>query len=293
MHENEIYTDTQIVTNLIKEQFPQFAHLPIRKVNSTGTVNAIYRIGEEYYARLPLLDWGADSLKREEKVLSMLSGKMTLPIPEVVAKGVSSIIYPSDWAIYKWLPGELYNKEAIDEIAVAKQLAEFILKLRAIPVTAEVPKAAGRKPLKELDELTVERLKECRGYIDADAALKAWKESVVSKPWAGTPVWVHADLLRPNFLFEKGILRAVIDFGGTGYGDPALDVIPAWTILTDKEARKLFKELLSVDENTYLRARGLALHQAALIIPYYKESNPAFTQMAIETMKEILADLHA
>jgi hypothetical protein len=47
------------------------------------------------------------------------------------------------------------------------------------------------------------------------------------------------------------------------------------------------------DDGTWERARGLALHQAALIIPYYAETNPPFAAPAKRTVEEILADLHA
>jgi Phosphotransferase enzyme family len=36
-----------------------------------------------------------------------------------------------------------------------------------------------------------------------------------------------------NLLVEGGRLKAVIDFGGAGVGDPALDVIPAWSVFGD------------------------------------------------------------
>jgi hypothetical protein len=39
------------------------------------------------------------------------------------------------------------------------------------------------------------------------------------------------------------------------------------------------------------RARGLALHQAAMIIPYYRETNPGFVVLARRTVDEILTDI--
>jgi hypothetical protein len=37
--------------------------------------------------------------------------------------------------------------------------------------------------------------------------------------------------------------------------------------------------------------RGLALHQAALIIPYYGETNPRFVALAKRTVEEVLTDI--
>jgi len=40
-------------------------------------------------------------------------------------------------------------------------------------------------------------------------------------------------------------------------------------------------------------ARGFALHQAAMIIPYYTETNPRFAAMAKRTVEEVLTDINA
>ena len=108
--------------------------------------------------------------------------------------------------------------------------------------------------------------------------------------WKGKPVWVHTDLLRPNVLVHGGRLCAVIDFGGAGVGDPAADVIAAWSVFGNT-GRRVFRDALDVDDGTWNRARGFALHQAAMIIPYYGETNPEFVALAKRTIEEVLADL--
>jgi aminoglycoside phosphotransferase (APT) family kinase protein len=102
-------------------------------------------------------------------------------------------------------------------------------------------------------------------------------------------VWIHSDLLRPNLLVDGGRLCAVIDFGGVGVGDPAIDVIAAWSVF-NHAGRGVFRDALDVDEGTWTRARGFALHQAAMIIPYYAETNPEFVALAKRTVEEVLAD---
>ena len=86
-----------------------------------------------------------------------------------------------------------------------------------------------------------------------------------------------------------GRLRAVLDFGSVGAGDPAVDVIPAWSVF-GSEGRRAFRAALDVDDATWIRARGLALHQALLIIPYYPDTNPGFVAMAMRTVSEVLVD---
>ena len=102
-------------------------------------------------------------------------------------------------------------------------------------------------------------------------------------------MWIHSDLLRPNVLVHGGRLCAVIDFGGVGVGDPAADVIAAWSVFIQTE-RGTFRDALAVDNGTWNRARGFALHQAAMIIPYYSETNPEFVALAKRTVEEVLAE---
>jgi hypothetical protein len=84
---------------------------------------------------------------------------------------------------------------------------------------------AGRAPLRELDAVTREAIASAREVIDGDAATAAWERALRAPAWSGPPVWIHSDLLRPNLLVRGGRLRAVIDFGAAGAGDPP----PTWS----------------------------------------------------------------
>jgi len=126
--------------------------------------------------------------------------------------------------------------------------------------------------------------------IDTEAVSAAWARSLEAPPWDGKPVWLHGDLLKSNLLVQDGRLFAVLDFGGVGIGDPAADVVPAWSVF-GKEGREAFRQALEVDDDTWSRARGYALHQAVMIIPYYPATNPDFVAMARRTVEEVLAEL--
>jgi aminoglycoside phosphotransferase (APT) family kinase protein len=153
---------------------------------------------------------------------------------------------------------------------------------------ADAPRA-GRRPLRRLDEGTRQAIEASRPVVDADAALEAWEKTLRSAPWAGDPVWIHTDLLRPNILTGAGRITAVLDFGGAGVGDPAADVVAAWATFGPR-GRAAYRAELDVDEDTWQRARGFALHQAAMIIPYYAETNPAFVALAARTVQQVLLD---
>jgi aminoglycoside phosphotransferase (APT) family kinase protein len=288
LHAGEISIDTVLVSRLLAEQFPQLAGRSITAVRSTGTVNAIYRLGNDLCVRLPRLERFSEGLEREWIWLPKLAARISLSIPEPLALGKPASGYACPWAIYRWIDGSPYQDDLIkDERQAAHDLADFILELR----NAELPGAprAGRDPLLELDAETRSAIESSQAAIDTQAASEAWTRSLEAPPWDGKPVWIHADLLRSNLLVKDGHLCAVIDFGEVGSGDPAADGIPAWSVF-NKAGRETFRRALNVDEDTWRRARGYALHQALMIIPYYPETNPEFVAAAKRTVDEILAD---
>ena len=83
--------------------------------------------------------------------------------------------------------------------------------------------------------------------------------------WEGEPVWFHGDVAAGNLLVRDGRLAAVIDFGTSGVGDPACDVVIAWTFL-DGPGRAAFRRTLAIDDATWARGRGWALWKAAITV---------------------------
>ena len=128
-----------------------------------------------------------------------------------------------------------------------------------------------------------------QGMVDTDAVTAAWEAALAAPKWHRPPVWVHGDLLPGNLLVERGRLRAVIDFGGLGVGDPACDLMIAWSLFSG-ESREVFREALGVDDATWARGRGHALSQATIFIPYYLDTNPAGVRIARRVVDQVLAD---
>jgi aminoglycoside phosphotransferase (APT) family kinase protein len=289
MHDGEVDIDPELVRRLLAAQFPQLTDLPIREVEAMGTVNAIYRLGDHLYARLPRVQGWAQDLDKEWQWLPRLAPHLSLQIPEPFAHGHPESSYPFAWAIYRWIDGQPYADALVDdEREAARELAQFVAELRRV-ARVGAPRG-GRRPLRELDAVTRAAIRSAADAIDSDAATAAWELALQAPAWNGTPVWIHTDLLRSNVLVRDGRLRAVIDFGGAGVGDPAADVIAAWSVL-GPTGRGVFRDAVDVDDGTWERARGFALHQAALIIPYYRETNPGFVAPAKRTVEEILADI--
>jgi aminoglycoside phosphotransferase (APT) family kinase protein len=292
LHHGELDIDASLVRRLLAAQHPQWADLSLAAAPSTGTVNAIYRLGDDMYVRVPRVrEWAAD-LDKEMRWLPRLVPRLPLAVPEPLAAGRPSPDFPLPWAVYRWLDGEPWPgavaNDGPDQTRAAVDLAGFVTALRGVEMSG-APRSSRDRPLSARDAEARGAIEQTRGLVDADAVTAAWEASLAGPAWDGRSVWTHGDLLPPNLLVARGRLHAVLDWGNAGAGDPALDVLPAWSTFDDT-GREAFRRELSIDEPTWLRARGFALHQALMIIPYYRDSNPAFVAMALRTVDRVLAD---
>ena len=288
MHADEAAIDAELVRRLVRGRFPQWADLPLERLASGGTVNAVYRLGDALTVRLPLTASGTKDLERERRWLPKLAPALPVTIPTVIAHGEPAGGYPWPWSVHRWIEGENPLEGHFAE-PLARDLAEFIRAMCGIDL-ANGPRAYRGGPLESVDSATRKAIEELRHLdepFDADAALEAWEESLASPPWTADPCWVHSDLMPSNLLITGSRLTAVLDFATVGIGDPACDLIPAWN-LVPHPTRHAFKEALDVDEATWLRGRGWALSMAVIQLPYYRNTNPIISANARHVIREIL-----
>ena len=139
-------------------------------------------------------------------------------------------------------------------------------------------------PLKERAPITEECMAKMENVIDAEAARDVWESALEAPVWSAPSTWVHGDLNARNILCHEGDLSAIIDFGGLGVGDPACDLMIAWTVF-GAAPREAFREALQVDEAMWRRGRGWALSTAVVAWPYYAESNPRFATDCLRTVE--------
>ena len=278
MHDDEVLTDVDLVRRLLRSQFPEWAELPIERVESAGTDNALYRLGEDLVVRMPRVESAIGQAEKERRWLPRFAPHLPVAIPTPIASGDPGEGYPWDWSIYGWLEGENATIDKIaDQRLLAADLASFVAVLREIDSTGGP--LAGRHnfyrgvPLAMRDEPTREALASCGGLVDTEAALAAWEASLEVPLWEEAPVWVHGDIQSGNLLAVDGRLSAVIDFGGLGLGDPAVDLIVAWNLLS-AGTRPAFREALEVDDATWLRGRGWALSALAHRPPLLPDDQP-------------------
>jgi aminoglycoside phosphotransferase (APT) family kinase protein len=287
MHVDEVEVDATLVRRLLASQFPQWADLQLDPVRSSGTDNAIFRLGSDLSVRLPRIDWAADQPEKEEAWLPRLAPLLPVVVPVPLATGLPGEGYPWRWSISPWLEGRNPPLGAAESDALASDIAGFVREMRALKL-ADAPEASFGRPLATRDSAVREAIEALAGLVDKDAVTVSWETSLAARPWTAAPVWVHGDLMPGNLIVRQGRLRGVIDFSGTGVGDPACDLIPAWNLLRSA-GREVFRAELQVDDATWSRARGFALVKALIALPYYQDTNPGMATIARYTIGEVLA----
>jgi aminoglycoside phosphotransferase (APT) family kinase protein len=290
MHADEVDTDADLVRRLLAAQFPQWAALPIGRVASAGTDNALYRIGDDLVARLPRIHWAVDKVEHEQRWLPWLAPQLPFPIPAPLALGKPAEGYPHQWSVYRWLEGEMATDDLIgDPRQFASDLAGFVSAMQRIDPANGPPAPYGRGDPLETKNVG-ERVPELEAHaIDVAAVSAAWEAAVAAPAWDRKPVWLHGDLQSGNVLVVDGRLSSVIDFGCVGVGDPAVDVAAAWILLA-AGSREVFREALDVDDATWARSGGWALSLAVGAITYYHETNPVLAGIGRRALEAVLED---
>jgi aminoglycoside phosphotransferase (APT) family kinase protein len=286
MHAGEVETDADLVRELLAAAFPHWAGLPIQPVHSSGTVNALYRLGANMVARLPRTDWARGAVERQERWLPILAPSLPVAVPRPLARGAPALGYPFEWGVYTWLPGRTFVAgEPADEVGLARSLAELVLALWKIEPAGGPPQSRG--DLRRWDRPARDAIDVLEGLLDGRAVRTAWEESLAAATWSGASRWVHADLMPANLLLEGGRLTGVIDWEAAGVGDPALDLAVAWNALSS-HPREVFRGLLDVDEATWIRGRGWALCTGLVALPYYVDTNPELAANARFRIAQVL-----
>ncbi|MFJ8214507.1 aminoglycoside phosphotransferase family protein [Streptomyces sp. NPDC096033] len=285
-----------LVERLVEAQFPQWAGLPVREVPSAGTDNAMYRLGEDMAVRLPRVPDAAGQVGVEQRWLPHLAPRLPLEVPVPLGHGAPAAGYGSAWSVYRWLDGENLYDRPLPERGLhdaADRLGAFLAALHRID-TAGAPRSCRGGPVDTADAEVRAAIRDlgADGTHDAEAATAAWEAAVRAPRWRGAPVWLHGDLLPGNLLGRRGRLTAVIDFGLVGVGDPACDLMAAWTVLT-VESREAFRAAVGVDDATWARGRGWALRFGLTAEHHYRGGlNPVLADVGHRAAAEAIADHH-
>jgi aminoglycoside phosphotransferase (APT) family kinase protein len=294
MHPNQVNVSVAVVRGLVEDQFPEWAGLPIESVVSQGTVNAIFRIGDRLAARFPLqrADVTATQrlLEQEAQAARTLHGRTPFPTPEPVALGKPGTGYPLPWSVQTWLPGTVASDaDPARSPQFAHDLAEFVRCVRKIDAEGRTFSGSSRGgDLRTHDQWMETCFRGSEQLLDVRTLRRMWGELRQLPRIDPRDVMTHGDLTPGNLLVSSDRLSGVIDVGGLGPADPALDLVCAWHLL-DPEPRQIFREDLQCSEIEWMRGKAWAFEQAMGLIWYYVESNPTMNQLGRRTLKRIMA----
>lgn len=296
MHAEEVDVDDALVRRLLAMQVPQYASLPLTRIEAWGTDHAIFRLGDDLSVRLPKIGWAAKQGEKEARWLPRFAPHLLpvqVPMPIVVGQPGGG--YPFRWYVSPWLDGENPRPDGegpADLGHLAVELAAFVRALQRIDTTGGPAPGPGRRggPLADADTSTRERAEQVRGETDVDALLDVWASGVRAPQWDRPAVWCHGDLADGNLLVRRGRLSGVIDWGSLVVGDPAVDLMVAWQLF-DAESRAVYRDALDfVDDATWLRAKAWAVSTALHALPYYRDTNPDIMARSWRVVREVLAE---
>jgi aminoglycoside phosphotransferase (APT) family kinase protein len=285
--------DAALVKRLIAAQFPQWSGLPVTPVAVDGWDNRTYRLGEEMTVRLPTAAGYVPAVAKEHEWLPRLAPALPVAVPTILARGVPGEGYPFPWSVRGWLPGETADPGRIDDMShFAVSVAEFIRALQRCdatggPLAGEHSWYRGTSP-GHYDDETRRCLAALNGRVDTARAATVW-EAAMAAEWHGQPVWFHGDVAAGNLLVVDGKLTAVIDFGTAGVGDPACDLVIAWTMFSG-DSRRAFRQAVGQDDGTWARARGWALWKALLVLTQSIDSDHKVAAINEQVIDEVLHD---
>lgn len=300
MHLNdELAPDACLVTQLLREQFPQLADHDVRPSQASGSSNFVFRVGDEWAVRLPRTDDYIADLLTEARWLPHLTPHLAVPVPEMLLLGQPSAHFGRPWTVVRWIAGE--PPEHLDPDAqsrLATSLGGFMRRLHGVDISGVDTNSqqwgyrAGEPVTEVIDRWAGIAAEGLQDLFDPRQVAEAWRRLRQVPPASMPPSWIHTDLSSENLLATAdGDLTAVLDFGGLSVGDRSVDLLYAWSMF-DEPAREILRLEAEVDEATWLRARTWAFVGPGLLtIQNYRNSMPARTATLTAMVEAVAAEV--
>lgn len=294
MHSDQLHIDTDIVRQMVFDQFPEYRDERIEQVGAVGTVNATFRIGSSVAARFPLRATDpvgcADMLRSETAAMMEFAAHSPFACPRSIGLGQPGPLYPLPWAIQTWIEGDVATPDRLAASATfALDIANLIASLRAVNPHGRRFDGQGRGgSLPDHDDWMSTCFENSEGHMDVPRLSRIWAR-LRQLPPAGPDVMSHRDLIPANLLVRGDRLVGVLDTGSFGPADPALDLVAAWHLL-DRKQREIVRTHLGSSDVEWKRGAAWAFQQAMGLVWYYRSTNPAMSALGRSTLSRILDD---
>ena len=303
IHAGEFLITLDTLRHLLETQVPWLSKHSLRPLVPGGTDHVMVQIGDSFVARLPRHTGAVHATKVEREWLSRVARSLSMKVPKIVYSGHHDYQYPAPWSILSWVPGTPatpLDSSSLPEAGVklAADLAKVVMELRSIRIPDHVgvlPQAYRTQSLSDRDPYVRAALDQCDDVFDRGKIIEAWEHDLLAyEQWSGPPVAAHGDLQPSNIIIdpESNAITGIIDWGGLSFGDPAVDLLPAWMLL-EASSRQTFRSLCGADEGTWRRGRAWALSIGIVAYPYYRHSRPDHTAISKRQVEQVLADVAA
>lgn len=182
MHDNELHINEQIARRLMVDQFPEWGAECVRRIETDGTVNAIFRVGTALTARFRLRSAdpteARDELVRETTAMRELAVHCPVPTPTPLAMGDPGHGYPLPWAVQTWIPGVVATSYDLAHSEVfAHDLMNLVRALRTADTKGRRFAGAGRGgDLHDSDAWMEICFQESEGLLPVDRLRALWAE---------------------------------------------------------------------------------------------------------------------
>lgn len=221
----------------IQEVYPDL-HIQDVKQNEIGQNNDVFIINRSLVFRFPKYKQGLEKFKRETELLETIRKTVTLQIPYPAYQSFDELEVGKTFMGYSLIEGAplwrdelitIKSQKFIDEIA--SQLVMFLIELHSIDTRKAVGLQKQYESVHGIIEVLFTRIKEkLFPFMRLDAREKvvenfnAFLNNIDNQSLKKT--LIHGDFGASNIIWNPRDKRieGIIDFGGSGLGDPAYDL---------------------------------------------------------------------
>lgn len=291
----DLVVDEELAAHLVRSQFPELAGLHVRPF-AAGWDNAVFSVGPDLLFRFVHRAVAVPLAARELAVLDALAGRLPLPIPAPAYVGTPVPDFDRPFWGGPRIPGDELAVAGLDEdarVPLARALGGFLRALHSPSVARDVVLAAAargvtvpadpnrrgdpgvvrERALPRLERVSERALPRLAGVPDAGAALDlralgaVLDAAVAAGPSVEAPVLLHGDLhLRHVLVAGDGTATGVIDWGDTGLGDPAVDLMIGYAAFAGPARRAFLDAYGPLAPGAPERARAVAVSVCAALL---------------------------
>lgn len=268
--EREITLDEALA--LIRSQC--FVDFDEARILATGWDNTVVILDDDWVFRFPRRKIALPGIAREIDWLPWIADRVDLPVPVPVYVGDYDG-WPF-WGGHHLAGDELAQRPALDRVPVASAVGRFLAALHSTSLGGAPHVHLPIDPFGRADSAS--RAVRARDVLADLVEVGLWAHDpgitavldagATLGPVTGAPVLSHGDLYSRHILVEQGLASGIIDWGDLCLAVPAVDLAVAWSAFSGHARSAFFDAYGSVDDETVLRAKTMAVFSAASIVHY-------------------------